>query len=333
MVEITLKQMADADQLGRFVVEHAADKMAAFHSVAQIADSLTQLKVPDVPLLQELFRERVNVGCVRTVEGTLGLSDLSFVDDEIHLRREPNLQSVRQGLDAVEQLAMVLRELQNRDMKPQANLLFNRYFDATGGVLNDPHTLTLLGHWLNQGDAAIQHSPKLIAVGGLSGSGKSRMARMLAPYFACPAGARVVRTDVVRKRMMGVGLQEKLGSHGYTDEATAQTYQFFYNEIRVGLEQGHSVIADGVFANDEQRAQVEDAARTVGAPFVGLWVDAPPNIRSQRVASRKNNVSDVTEEVLKSQLSYDLGDIRWHRIDSSGLKEDTLRMGRNLVGV
>jgi len=333
MAEITLKQLADEDQLERFVVEDAADKIAAFHMAAPAIDPKLIGDFADTPLCTEVYRERAMSGCIRAVQGRLGLRDLFVVNGEVQLRREPGLPVAQNSMDLVDQLTSLLRELVNLSMQSQANILFNRYFDVTGGVINDPYTLTSLGVWLNSGVAAGQQPPKLIAVGGLSGGGKSRMARMLAPHFECPAGARVVRTDVVRKRMMGTALSERLQSHGYAEDKTVKTYQLFYDEIRRVLEQGHSAIADGVFAMDEQRIQVEQVARKIGVPFVGLWVDAPPEIRSQRVAARRNNVSDVTEEVLKRQLSYDLGDINWNKIDSSGPKEATLYLGRKFSGV
>jgi len=50
--------------------------------------------------------------------------------------------------------------------------------------------------------------PKFIAVGGLSGSGKSRLARTLAPRVAPMPGAVIVRSDVERTMLFGVGETE-----------------------------------------------------------------------------------------------------------------------------
>ena len=67
--------------------------------------------------------------------------------------------------------------------------------------------------------------PRLVAVGGLSGSGKSRMARELAPHLGASPGARVVRTDSIRKRLAGPPLTSRLGPEGYTAEMTERTYR------------------------------------------------------------------------------------------------------------
>ena len=52
--------------------------------------------------------------------------------------------------------------------------------------------------------------PQLIAVGGLSGTGKSVLARGLAPYIMPEPGALVLRSDVERKAMFGAAEIEKL---------------------------------------------------------------------------------------------------------------------------
>jgi predicted kinase len=46
----------------------------------------------------------------------------------------------------------------------------------------------------------------LVAVGGLSGSGKSTVALGLAPLVGAVAGAVVLRSDETRKRLCGVAL-------------------------------------------------------------------------------------------------------------------------------
>ena len=48
--------------------------------------------------------------------------------------------------------------------------------------------------------------PCLIAVGGLSGSGKSTLARALAPAVGSAPGALILRSDVIRKALLGRSL-------------------------------------------------------------------------------------------------------------------------------
>ena len=53
---------------------------------------------------------------------------------------------------------------------------------------------------------------------------------------------------------------------------------------------------------------------------------------ARRIAERHRNVSDADAKVLERQLTYDLGPIAWLRIDSSGPREDTLKIGRAVLG-
>src|SRR6267143_6866369 len=63
-------------------------------------------------------------------------------------------------------------------------------------------------------------SCRLVAMGGLSGTGKSTLAAALAPRL----GARVLRSDVIRKQLFGVGLETKLPAGAYVPEVSDRVY-------------------------------------------------------------------------------------------------------------
>src|SRR5690606_26620074 len=67
-------------------------------------------------------------------------------------------------------------------------------------------------------------SPDFVAVGGLSGTGKSTLAAALAPKLGPPPGAVHLRSDLERKAMFGRAETERLGPDCYTDEATERVY-------------------------------------------------------------------------------------------------------------
>jgi predicted kinase len=185
-------------------------------------------------------------------------------------------------------------------------------------------------------DAALTYltppQPRLLAVGGLSGSGKSRMGRELAPFLAVP-GAAVVRTDVLRKHLMGVPIHQKLGAEGYTAEVTIRTYQAMYDTCAALLAAGHSAVADAVFAMPQQREAIEAVAAKAGIRFDGLWLEAPPELAATRILERKANVSDATPQILEWQRSWDMGTITWPRIDSSPPKDVSLAAGKAALGL
>lgn len=342
MTAANLEQLAKEASLGRFLMENIADMVAEKHLTAPQQVNAGRMGEGLHQDLKQLLEKRLLVGCVRQCHGDLRLQNIAVGKDQ-SVRFLPNTNTPdTKPMDILCDLAVLLADLENRGFRKQANILFNRYFDVTGGVINDPQSLLGLSwfmaeHQQKSGETAVlrelRAQPQIIAVGGLSGGGKSRAARELAPLFDCAVGARVVRTDVVRKRMMGVNLSDRLHSHGYTQEIDARTYALFYAELTAALEQGYPVIADAVFARPEQRAGVEAVARKMNVPLHGLWVDAPPEVRAQRIRTRQNNVSDVTEAVIKRQLALDLGDIHWHQIDSSGPKEETVKKAVEHVGL
>ena len=155
--------------------------------------------------------------------------------------------------------------------------MFNRYLDVKGGCIDDLGMLSVLPHYMSkiQNTSANKNPIKLIAVGESLGDQKSRMSRELAPLIYCAAGARIVRADVVRKRIMGLLLSGWLLSHGYTGEINQRTYDLFYKELEIAIEQGYHVIANSFCVLPEQRAGVEALADKLNVDFCGLWVMAP----------------------------------------------------------
>ena len=54
--------------------------------------------------------------------------------------------------------------------------------------------------------------------------------------------------------------------------------------------------------------------------------------RIKRRITDNNDPSDVTVDVLNSQLSYQLGDMTWDKVDASSAEYDTLRYKKQILG-
>src|SRR5205814_7652542 len=80
-----------------------------------------------------------------------------------------------------------------------------RYFDLAGRLI-------------------VLKPPLLVAIGGLSGTGKSVLARGLAGLIEPPPGAVIIRSDVVRKRLFGASATTALPASAYRPDMPARVY-------------------------------------------------------------------------------------------------------------
>ena len=330
-------------------------------------EALTRLSREALDAVGPVLDRRRDEGRVRHCHGDLHLRNICLVGGRPTLFDGIEFDQAFATIDVLYDLAFLLMDLDHRGLRRLASIVFNRYLDATGDGAEDLGGLRVMALFLSMRAAIRGHvdaaqavtladpekarsrageaadyltmalaslapsAPRLIAVGGLSGSGKSRLARELAPHFGAPPGARVVRSDATRKRLAGVPLTQRLGPEGYTPEMTERTFAALFGEAAAALKAGHAVIADAVFATPGQRRAIAEVAKSEGMPFAGLWLEAPAEVMRRRIAGRRRNVSDADAKVLERQLAYDLGPIEWRRIDSSGPREETLKMGRGAL--
>src|SRR4029077_2194356 len=104
--------------------------------------------------------------------------------------------------------------------------------------------------------------PMPVAIGGLSGAGKSVLARAIAPDLLPAPGAVLLRSDVERKAQYGVGETERLPPQAYAAEATRKVYATLAAKAQRTIAAGHCAIVDAVFAAPEERAAIAE----IGGP-------------------------------------------------------------------
>jgi len=171
-------------------------------------------------------------------------------------------------------------------------------------------------------------APVLVAVGGLSGTGKSLLARALAADLAPAPGAVVLRSDVERKALFEKAETEKLPEHAYAAPVTARVYATVADKARRAVAAGHSAVVDAVFAKPEERKLMAQSAAALGARFFGLFLHADVSTRIARLGRRSLDASDADATIAQAQESYDLGSLQWTRIDASGTPDETLARAR-----
>jgi uncharacterized protein len=293
----------------------------------------------------DLVARRVAAGAVRRGHGDLHLRNIVAIAGKPVPFDAIEFSDRIANIDVLYDLAFTLMDLEHRGLRPLANRLLNEWLWRSRDLPGASHdeALALLPMFMARRasirayvDASIamvkgrdssvargyQRSalgflqaspPRLLAVGGLSGSGKTTRALEMAPDIGCAPGAVVVRSDVERKRLAGIGLEEPMPAGSYTPEASARVYAAMLARAERVLRAGHSVILDAVFSKEEERRQAEALAARVGVPFEGLWLDVPKEVAQARVAARSGDASDATPAVVERQFGYDLGEIRWER--------------------
>src|SRR5262249_3528417 len=116
--------------------------------------------------------------------------------------------------------------------------------------------------------------PALMAIGGKSGTGKSVLARNAAPLVPPLPGAVILRSDVIRKELLGVDLLITLPGTAYTADVTARVYGTMLDRAREVIAQGFSVIADAAFLQETERDALSSEARRMEADFRPVFLDA-----------------------------------------------------------
>ena len=179
--------------------------------------------------------------------------------------------------------------------------------------------------------------PVLVAIGGRSGTGKSTLAAALAPRIGAVPGATVLRSDVIRKRLLVRQPTERLDADAYGPEMGARVYTEMAGRAGALLRAGRAVICDAVYGGEHERRSVERAAAEAGAPFRGFWLEAPEDVLEERVAARAGDASDADVTVVRAQRARVRGDaVVWPRVRAdrppADLAGDVLsRLGEELA--
>ena len=302
-------------------------------------------------------------GRVRECHGDLHLRNICLFDGAPTIFDGVEFNEDISCIDVLYDLAFLLMDLWRRRLPRHANAVFNEYMAATDeidGLCLMPLFLSCRAavraktsasaarvqsdtarrseaeaaarQYLELAERFLRPPPvRLIAIGGFSGSGKSTLARGLAPGIGAAPGALVVRSDVLRKSLLGVSPLKQLGPEGYAPEATRSVYRLIAERALVALKAGHAVIADAVFAGPEDREAIAGVARDEGVPFSALWIDAPPEILARRTADRFADVSDATADVVRRQIQSGTGPLDWRRVDGSEDVDTVLRRAQTFL--
>jgi aminoglycoside phosphotransferase family enzyme/predicted kinase len=327
------------------ILKDNAQALAAHPDIfpPEAVEALSRQSEAVLAALSPLLRSRAAAGYVRHCHGDLHLRNIVEIDGTPVLFDAIEFDDKLATIDVLYDLAFLLMDLGKRGLPAHANAVLNAYLDREGstgnllGLATLPLFLSMRGAvrakvellramqieddasarasaineaklYFGLAQAFLVPAPaRLIAIGGLSGSGKSAVARAVAPHVGSFPGAVHIRSDVERKRLFGVALGDRLPQSAYAPEVSDTVYGICRKRALLALAVGRTVILDAVHAKPTERADAAELARQAGVPFTGLWLEAPPELLRKRVASREGDVSDATPSVVDIQLGYDLG--------------------------
>jgi aminoglycoside phosphotransferase family enzyme/predicted kinase len=313
--------------------------------------------------VRPLLEARERAGLVRRCHGDLHLGNIVLLDGAPTLFDAIEFDPRFATGDVFYDLAFLLMDLIERGLRGAANIVLNRYLIETQRD-EDLDALVALPLFLSvraairakvtaarakqskarqeaersardyfalAGRLIVPTPPRLVAVGGLSGTGKSLLARMLAPQLEPAPGAVVLRSDVTRKALFGLTETERLLKQAYTPAVTRRVYGALAAKARRVVTAGHSAIVDAVFSTADERATIAQAA--AGIAFRGLFLTADLATRLARVGTRQHDASDADAAIARAQEQYDLGAMDWQQIDASDSPDETLRRVCTALGL
>jgi uncharacterized protein len=201
------------------------------------------------------LNQREAAGKVRRCHGDLHLRNICMLEDEPCLFDCIEFNDQIATVDVLYDIAFLLMDLWHRSFPGLANLVVNRYLDETDnedGFALLPFLMAVRAavrahvtatqveesgdpsgklsgaaraYFDLAADLLREHPARLVAIGGLSGSGKTTVAEALAAHVGAPPGARIVESDRIRKALHGVPPETRLPDKAYQPEVSERVYR------------------------------------------------------------------------------------------------------------
>jgi uncharacterized protein len=282
----------------------------------------------------QTFATRARHGHVREGHGDLRAEHV-LVGDRVRIVDCVEFDPALRELDVADDLAFLVFDLAARGADRFGEVLVQTYRDAGGDPGPDsliafyaayralvrakvslvraaqlPSTSAGHGQQSAQARDLIAHAerfawrarrPLLIVVCGVPASGKSHQARALAKL----SGLSHLSSDVIRKRLAGLGTSERAPGDTYSAEWNKRTYAELDRRASDALTADGGAIVDATFRHRADR-RAFTAALGASSPIVFIECRAPRAVLAQRAADRerdRDRVSDAGLAVVLRELS------------------------------
>ncbi|MCC0178126.1 AAA family ATPase [Waterburya agarophytonicola K14] len=279
---------------------------------------------------QDLFKTRVKQNKIKECHGDLHLKNICLWHHKIQLFDRIEFNESFRFVDTMYDVAFTVMDLEARGEIEFTNAFLNSYLEYSGDwegllilplylsrqayvrakvnsfLLDDPQIVETdrqeaskaANDYYRQAYRYTQSkSGSLILMSGLSGSGKSTVAREIAKN----KGAIQIRSDALRKHLAGTSLDESGTDSIYTPEMTQKTYDRLL-ELGIKLAKaGSTIILDAKYDRFALRQAVIAQAQPANIPLKIIHCIAPINILRDRLNQRQGDISDATADLIVSQ--------------------------------
>ena len=288
--------------------------------------------------LATALKNRKATGFIRECHGDLHLGNIAIFNDKITPFDCIEFNADFRWIDVISEVAFLVMDLFARERQDLAAHFLNDYLTLTGDYdglnclrfylvyramvrakveiirANQPvngrsqprFNLAPYHHFVKLANQ-LRHPGEtlLVITHGLSGSGKTTIAKQLFQYWF----AIHLRSDVERKRLFKLQATDKsdsiLGRGIYTRDANEQTYTALYALAGHVLRNHWSVNVDATFLQLAQRNRFRQLAAELNARFVILDCYVEKKTLQQRIISRAAQataISEATLQVLEHQI-------------------------------
>lgn len=291
-----------------------------------------------------ILSQRKKDGFIRECHGDMHLRNLVWLDGKALAFDCIEFNENLRWIDVISEIAFLMMDLQDRGQEQLANRFLNAYLEITGDYdglsvlsfylcyramvrakvdalriqqMTDDTKTTALVEFDSYIELALRYTkvktPKLIIMRGLSASGKSTVSQQIIEN----TGAIRIRSDVERKRMFDIPVDEKAEISNavdegiYSSESSEQTYEKLLDLSSTILSAENTVLVDAAFLQQEQREPFKKLAKSRGVTFIIIEVTASFDVLRQRIIARENDVSDADISVLEHQIS------EWEPLDDN----------------
>ncbi|MGB3310008.1 MAG: AAA family ATPase [Nodosilinea sp.] len=278
----------------------------------------------------DLFERRVAQNWIRACHGDLHLNNLCRWRDRLYLFDCIEFNEPFRYVDVMYDVGFVVMDLLSKDCAGLATVFLNHYIERTGDwegvqllplyisrqayvrakvtsfLLGDPSvdedtkrqaSETAAGYYRLAWSVCQPRSGRIYLMAGLSGSGKSTTAGLLASQI----NAIHLRSDAVRKHLAEVPLDRRGDDSLYTPAMTEQTYDRLLT-LGIALAQaGYPVILDAKYDRASLRQNAIERIQSAELPLAILHCTAPTTVLEQRVRDRAGDIADATVAVLQRQ--------------------------------